>query len=374
MMIAPNISTLSSLLRAHVTGHRTRASSCRAFSLVEVLISIVVLALGLVGLAAVFPVVVQQQRGVSDSIQGSSVERSAEDLIRGNATLSLRADPTDTSSNSIWRDLVAEEITSTVWSPAGAWDTGTPVDDLASAVRGLNIVRSTGDLAVVSGAGSFTLIPTRERLNPTPFTSRAEPRFVWDMAARRVEIRAIDEQAGDRVATADRTETDREGDAVQVAVFARRIDSNIRAPRQGLAFALTRTTGPDARLPVGADAVGRPTLDGRGTAAANNYATIQRITYEVQAVDGELIRLIPDESSELLAYARQIGQKFVDRSGVVRTVRELQTNAEGAITAVLIDPPMNPGTIANEQTDFGNLELLFTPQIPASVGVFTIQR
>lgn len=373
MMIAPNISTLSSLLRAHVT----RVSSRRAFSLVEVLISIVVLALGLVGLAAVFPVVVQQQRGVSDSIQGSSVERSAEDLIRGNATLSLRANPTDTSSNSIWRDLVAEELTSTVWSPAGAWDTGTPVDDLASAVRGLNIVRSTGDLAVVSGAGSFTLIPTSERLNPTPFTSRAEPRFVWDMAARRVEIRAIDEQAGDRVATADRTETDREGDAVQVAVFARRIDSNIRAPRQGLAFALTRTTGPDARLPVGADAVGRPTLDGRGTAAANNYATIQRITYTIGADPDtdELNRLVPDENSELIAYARQIGQKFVDRAGIVRTVRSIATTPEGDFEALVIEPPMSAGAVANEVADFNSLpELLFTPQIPASVGVFTIQR
>jgi Tfp pilus assembly protein PilV len=373
MMIAPNVTTLAALLRRGLD----QARSARAFSLVEVLISIVVLALGLVGLAAVFPVVVQQQRGVSDSIQGSSVERSAEDLIRGNSVLSIRSNPADTASNSVWRDLVAEEATSTVWSPAGAWDTGTVIDSFGNAVRGINVVSTTGDVAIVAGAGEFALLPVSERLNPTPFSSRAEPRFVWDIAARRVEVRTIDQQSGDRVATNDRTVGDREGDAIQVAVFVRRIDGNIRTDRRGLAFALTRPEGDaDARVPLGADVVGRPTLDGRGTAAANNYSTIQRITFTVAAdpTTGELVRLIPDAGSELAAYARQAGQQFVDRSGVVRTVRALETSAEGNVTALLIDPPMNPGAVANEQADFGNLELLFTPQIPASVGVFTIQR
>ncbi len=383
MMIPHGISSLATMVRASLGLGRAPLSSvlpggsARGFSLVEVLISIVVLALGLVGLAAVFPVVVQQQRGVSDSIQGSSVERSAEDLIRGNSVLSVRSNPSDTDSNSVWRELVAEEATSTVWSPSGAWDTGTVVDSLGNAVRGLNVVSTTGDLAIVAGAGEFALLPVSERLNPTPFSSRAEPRFVWDIAARRVEVRTIDQQSGDRVATNDRTEGDREGDAIQVAVFVRRIDGNIRTDRRGLAFALTRPEGDaDARVPLGADVVGRPTLDGRGTAAANNYSTIQRIEFTVQAdpATGELVRLIPDAGSELAAYARQAGQQFVDRSGVVRTVRALETSAEGNVTALLIDPPMNPGTVANEQADFGNLELLFTPQIPASVGVFTIQR
>jgi len=367
-MQTTNIKSLASLLRASF-------SRSRAFSLVEVLISIVVLALGLVGLAAVFPVVVQQQRSVSDSIQGASVERSAEGLLRGNAALSVRANPLDTSSSSIWRELAAEEVSSTVWSPAGTWDTGLFVNSLANAGRGLNILSTTGDIFIIASSTELTSIPTRERLNPAPFTSRTEPRFVWDIAARRVEIRRLD--GATRILTVDRARDDRGGDSIQIATFVRRIDGNIRADRRGLSFAFTRPEGEtEARLPLGADAVGRPTLDGRGIATVNNYSAIQRInfTIEADADTGELNRLIPDANSELIAYVRQVGQKLVDRSGQIRTVRSIATTAQGGFQALIIDPPMNSGTIANEEADFTTLEALFTPQIPASVGVYTIDR
>lgn len=369
MMQTTNIKSLASLLRASF-------SRSRAFSLVEVLISIVVLALGLVGLAAVFPVVVQQQRSVSDSIQGASVERSAEGLLRGNAALSVRANPLDTSSSSIWRELAAEEVSSTVWSPAGTWDTGLFVNSLANAGRGLNILSTTGDLFIIASSTELTSIPTRERLNPAPFTSRTEPRFVWDIAARRVEIRRLD--GATRILTVDRARDDRGDDSIQIATFVRRIDGNIRTDRRGLSFAFTRPEGEtEARLPLGADAVGRPTLDGRGIDGNNNnYSAIQRInfTIDADADTGELNRLIPDANSELIAYVRQVGQKLVDRSGQIRTVRSIATTAQGGFPALIIDPPMNSGTIANEVADFTTLEALFTPQIPASVGVYTIDR
>jgi hypothetical protein len=203
-----------------------------------------------------------------------------------------------------------------------------------------------------------------------------DPRMIG--VAQRLRRRQAPRWGGRLQRPVGRVEGDRESDAIQVATFVRRIDGNIRFDRRGLAFALTRPEGnADARLPLGADALGRPTLDGRGTATANNYSTIQRITYTIGADPdtGELNRLIPDESSELIAYARQIGQKFVDRAGIVRTVRSIATTPEGDFEALVIEPPMSAGAVDNEEADFNNLlELLFTPQIPASVGVFTINR
>jgi hypothetical protein len=243
-------------------------------------------------------------------------------------------------------------------------------------VRGLNIVTPTGDLVFV-GNGVAT-IPARERLTPAPFTARSEPQFVWDMAARRLEIRALD-GGGNRVSTSSRVENDRATDAIQVAVFVRRVDGSIRFGSRGAAWAFTRPpTDPEARVPVAADAEGRPTLDGRGTASANRYSTIQRIEATVSAdpdSDSDALTVIvPDQGSELIAYARQVGQRFVTRAGTVHVVRSLRTNAAGRIEGLNIEPPIRSLELTNENADFGNVELLFTPQIPAAVSVFTIQQ
>ena len=48
----------------------------RAFSLIEGLIAVLVLGVGLLGLAAVFPVVITQQRDAVDVIQGMALRRA----------------------------------------------------------------------------------------------------------------------------------------------------------------------------------------------------------------------------------------------------------------------------------------------------------
>jgi Tfp pilus assembly protein PilV len=62
--------------------NRTRRSSFRtralaAFSLIEVLISVLVLALGLLGLGAMFPVIIRQQRQATDATLGTMAANAA---------------------------------------------------------------------------------------------------------------------------------------------------------------------------------------------------------------------------------------------------------------------------------------------------------
>ena len=52
------------------------AKSGKAFTLVEVLLGIIILAVGLLGLASVFPLVVRQQREAQDTVVGVSAARA----------------------------------------------------------------------------------------------------------------------------------------------------------------------------------------------------------------------------------------------------------------------------------------------------------
>ena len=54
----------------------------RAFTLLEVLIGVLVLALALLALAAVFPVVVRTQRIARDTVVGTGVLNAAETMLR----------------------------------------------------------------------------------------------------------------------------------------------------------------------------------------------------------------------------------------------------------------------------------------------------
>lgn len=372
----------------------------RAFTLIEVLISIVVLALGLLGLAAVFPVVVYQQRSAADTVQGISMGRSIEAWLNGNEMLNLRSaagvDLTVVNNRRGWEMLYADPS----WSPMPAND---PAASYGAWVvcRDLNplLTLDTATGVVTLGAGpNLVTIPTAQRLFPAPYAgaggvpgSADEPRYVWDIAARRIEL-------GERGQATD--------DGVQVAVFVRRVDASIRvAAGVTLSQALSGDVANDTqrRLPVAEDTQRRPTFDGIGGAAQRRYSDISRLRLDVYdmarhtaVTDPRLIDrtrvVVPGDpsipnglapltsGSVIFSYALQVGQKFVGADGVVYTVRSVQSVDDDGVAAtpkmnvLEISPALSDQLILDRTARPDSLNMLFVPQVPVAVDVIDAGR
>jgi type II secretory pathway pseudopilin PulG len=342
-----------------VTHAKHRAGGSRsAFTLIEVLIGVLVLGLGLLGLAAVYPAVVVQQRQASDAVQGESVAKSAEQLVLG--LRDLRAPG---------RGLSALREDTRASSPLGQWVIPGEADTAQFA-------GGDGSNAFGTGPGEVA-IPVQLRLLPSPRPSTGggagavrfvaandEPRFVWDMAVRRV----LASNALGARARAD--------DPLQVAVFVRRIDVGIRRGKP-----LHDRFADRGWVPVAVDREGRPTFDGgRGEAASNGnrqYSPIVRGQLQLvrqraqgqptggtRLLDRVTISQLPGE--ELRPYVEQIGQLFVTPKG--RVVRV--TDAERVDNAVVLS--LSPALSADEFAGGDTLSILLTPQTPVEVQVFTI--
>jgi len=344
---------------------RIAIRSRSAFSLIEILISIVVLSLGLLGLAAVFPAVVRQQRIASDSIQGTSIERSVEEYIKSSSVLNA-ANPGLSASTGEddrfgWQMLSANPA----WSDQATWVLSEPS---IVGLPGTGIDPVTGTMTMGLGDNQ-AYIPMTERLIPTPYSSTSDPRFVWDFVTRRVVT-------GSAATAFD--------DSVQVAVFVRRIDAGIRRTDRPLSDLFSGSGGPLApsarRVPVAADDDGRPTSDGLGVGDSRNYSQILRLpftTYPANPDGREAISAITfDRDTEgLYKFASQIGQKLIDQAGVVHEVIGfVRENDEptGAVLALRISPPLSPAIVQLAEDDEIYSTVIFTPQVPASVNVFTV--
>jgi prepilin-type N-terminal cleavage/methylation domain-containing protein len=334
----------------------------RAFSLIEVLIAIVVLALGLLGLAAVFPAVVTQQRATTDAIHGASLERSVRDLIRGN--LLLNEASIDLNNNGQlepnefrgWQLLLGNRAPG--WSmpiypepldPSNAiFDGDFELPGTSITAPGLSIDVTNGDMYVVyPGAPTIRISAAQRGLQVV----NGRPLYVWDFIARRI---------GSGMTTGNIPDPDRayQDDSIQIAVFIRRTDvPGLRG----------------SNVLVAEDNNGRPTFNGIGVYSRIQSGQASIVTPSpTQTTTGSVLRV----STPLARYLAQPGQKIVDAFGKVHEVVEAQLEDATGNTALITlrdrisDGDVQAYTNAGRPSDFA---VFFTTQIPAAVSVFDIR-
>jgi prepilin-type N-terminal cleavage/methylation domain-containing protein len=319
----------------------------RGFSLVEVLMAVLILGLGLLGLGAIMPAVVKQQRTGTDQTFGTlAAESVVANFTGGNQGLTeprstardfMRSQlsawsawsrslptgqipllqPNGTLQNRTIRDETpgtgAPSFVPTVelgYNPTsvipvdGSWRILTPVetslDRLAIGALGgpQNVTQSLGN-----PDQEPDWIPMSARLWPTVDRSDIrEPQFVWDIAVRRKSALREDTsvwESGNPPAGGSSILDEPGAFDLQAVVFIRRVDANIRTrnnltPLQAMVDVTLATN--DRKWPVSernspTALAGQPTGDGsRGGDFA--YSPIARVNafYPVRANDGQLVQ------------------------------------------------------------------------------------
>ncbi|MFG0305935.1 MAG: prepilin-type N-terminal cleavage/methylation domain-containing protein [Phycisphaerales bacterium JB040] len=316
-----------------------------AFSLIEVLIAVLVLAVGLLGLGAVFPAVIAQQRAATDVTEAAR------------AALYARVQLFD-SGLVDFDGIIGDGSIPQTYTGANqrmyAWDAGNPNGQNATRWdedTGLLTLPTAG--AISSDVINQRTIPVRARIFPELF-SGSPPRYVWDAVTHR----------------------SRATDTIEVALFIRRIDAGIRVP-DGWQLSNMLTGGsPSGRLsdpvlPIALDE-SRPDRLVRPDGTDEIYASPQVVTIRVaNPEDGRVpvsdrftVRGGSGPNSEDLAerYLVVEGQRLVDDFGVIRTVTGYDRNAD----EIVVSPPFRGAELEAES-------VVFTPDIPVQVRVIAVE-
>lgn len=372
----------------------------RAFSLIEVLIAILVLALGLLGLGAVFPAVIAEQRRSFDSISGESLAAAVQEQMRsdseafgfgrdrsitttpGSPRAAIEKDgiwarhpdprlnywlfglgnprPSGQGGNTIDPVSPTNPAYTTNWIVSGGAAIGTNGENLEYIFPGY-LANGRWTLNTLNSRPRFEL-PVASRVFPSP-TSGDNPRLVWDPVFRR---------------TPD--------GKVQVAIFVRRIDDRIRLnDGETLGDAILGLNRSRPVLPLALSiASGRLTTDD-GVSSGVAYPEIMSLPAYTggPGTDPSWLMLnvnVNDSNfNSTVEFLRRPGQTFVDSLGVVRRVVGTPTaargqNADAAQRAIIVDPPFPRSQNPSQVPPRRDLQIIFTPQPPVAVRVFTLDR
>jgi type II secretory pathway pseudopilin PulG len=320
----------------------------RAFTLIEVLIGVLVMALGLLGLGAIIPVIVREQRIASDATLGVTAASDARALFE------TRPDfrPGNTSSGTVPVTAWDVYLDDQNWSPL------TGAGSFEFEPWGAEFDAASGELTFAPplSAPYEAKLTVADRLWPA---GSRRPAFVWDMVARRMPSEAT---ANPWPSVAMQQ--------LQVVVFVRRLDQNIRIPAGSTLFdVVTGNAGANSRFPVAVDSNGMPTNNGLG-----QYAEPLVVQADIGFVPtgGVRDRLVINGTQNEVELASVTGQRLVDNFGNVYTVRGVPENPSQA-GEVVVEPPVpssvDPGNAGGILT-----QVVFTPQVPAAVRVLTITR
>jgi hypothetical protein len=338
-----------------------------------VLIAVLVLALGLLGLAAVFPAVIAQQRDAVDRTQGAVVAKIVEQTLDSGQYLvdfnGLRRDFWFSAEAQIacgeGFDLDPENM-SFLWEPTWRWGPsghmiltrGDEYADTGSISVGRGKILTLGCSTRAPMPAEQYYVPVTARLYPQPYTG-GDPKYVWDFVARRARL------AG-------------EATGLELAVFIRRVDPGIRVPRgKTLSDVLSGNgvTANEYRLPVAVDAnTGRPTGDGIG-------AYSMPIALPAVVGGGALDEIVLDaaanspEGEMWRSFVASPGQILVDNLGNVVNVVRVPEPRAGDPLSVVVDH-----RYASGEADFAGgtrgvkvEQVLFTPQKPVRVFTYRAQ-
>jgi prepilin-type N-terminal cleavage/methylation domain-containing protein len=361
-------------MRLQGNGAKAMKGAARGFTLVEILFAVLVLAIALLGLGAFFPTVIRTQQVAQDATLGVVAAQSAEAVLRG------RVYRTPTGALGFEEYLgVAARAQSSFLPDDSSWVLGVPDTDIGP----------DGTAALIIGNDPILSprISLGDRLYPLDDAGVSEPKLVWDAAFRRLVPRG----AGTLDAAGS--------DAVQVAIFVRRVDPRLRAP-QGVpifrAIQDASLTAAQRRWPVSASltasSLGEPSLDGRvvGEEGTNLvYSQIMPVEVEFagyqagpRVVRPDLLRLTRvlgtfqgmdlERAFELMS---QPGQQIVDNFGNIYSVLGPEPEGSGVgPNTVRISPPVPEGVRTTVNGNPATLyQVLMTPQVPAAVRVFTVK-